>query len=109
MSDLISIPAVASGIDEPWQPRDLASVNESVVRIAKLDGEFPWHTHEEDEMFLCWQGSFRIELDGAAAVTLTPGDLYVVPRGVRHRPVADSPAVGVLFERAETKQYGTQP
>ena len=109
MSEAISIPAAADAVTEPWQPRDLAHVNESVVRIAKLDGAFPWHAHDEDEMFLCWHGSFRIELEGAPAVTLDPGDLYVVTRDTRHRPVADMPAVALLFERTETKQYGTQP
>ncbi len=57
-------------------------------------------------MFVCWRGAFRIELDGADAVTLTEGDLYVVPRGMRHRPVADAVAYALVFERMETKQYG---
>ena len=50
--------------------------------------------------------AFRIEIEGGDAVALREGELYVVPRGVRHRPVADAPAYGLLFERAETKQYG---
>ena len=108
MSEVISVHDAAAAIGAPWQPRDIARVNESVVRIARLEGAFPWHTHEEDEMFLCWQGSFRIEIVGGESVTLGEGDLYVVPRGVRHRPVADEPACALLFERAETKQYGNE-
>ncbi|MEU6830419.1 cupin domain-containing protein [Nocardia beijingensis] len=104
--DTVSIPAALDALPGPFQQRELARINESVVRVARIEGEFPWHHHDEDELFLCWDGTFRIELDGTAAVTLTPGDLFVVPRGQRHRPVADSPAHIVLIEHPETKQYG---
>ena len=103
----IALDAVADGITEPWKPIDLATVNEASVRMARLEGEFPWHHHAEDELFLCWRGTFRIELEGHAAAHLSPGELFVVPRGIRHRPVADAgPAYTLLVERSETKQYG---
>jgi quercetin dioxygenase-like cupin family protein len=104
--DSVSIPGVISSLTGPWQPADLASVNDAVVRVARLEGEFPWHDHEQDEMFLCWDGTFRIEIEDAAAVTLSAGDLFVVPRGVRHRPVSDERAHALLIETPETKQYG---
>jgi mannose-6-phosphate isomerase-like protein (cupin superfamily) len=102
----ISIDAVARGLPGPWQPTDLAEVNDAVVRVARLEGEFPWHHHDEDELFLCWTGSFRIEMDGGRGVLLYAGDMFVVPAGVEHRPVADDVAYTLLLEKPHTQQYG---
>ena len=104
---VISIPAVVAELVEPFQPRDLAIANDAVVRIARLEGEFPWHSHEEDELFLCWDGRFRVELEGGRSLQLDSGELVVVPRGTRHRPVADDgPGYALMLERPETEQYG---
>ena len=102
----ISITDVIDDLTGPWQPRDLAIANDAVVRIARFHGAFPWHHHDEDELFLCWNGTFRIELRDREPVTLGPGEIFVVPRGVEHRPVAEEPAHGIMIERPETKQYG---
>ena len=103
----VSIPDVIATIDEAWQPRDLVTANVAVVRVARLEGEFPCHHHDEDELFLCWEGRFVIELAGDRSVPLGAGELLVVPRGTEHRPVAhDGPAYGLIPERPETKQYG---
>jgi quercetin dioxygenase-like cupin family protein len=97
---------IAASLTEPWQPIEVARADEAVVRVARLDGPFPWHRHAEDELFLCWEGRFSIEVEDGPAVVLGPGQVVVVPRGRRHRPVADEPAVAVLVERAGTRQYG---
>lgn len=102
----ISLETVIAGLPGPYEPADVVTVNDAIVRVARLHGEFPWHRHEEDELFLCWDGAFRIELEGAPPVELTRGDVYVVPAGVEHRPVADQVAHAVLLERPETLQYG---
>lgn len=94
---------------EAFKPVDLAEANGAAIRLARLDGEFPWHRLDEDELFLCWSGTFRIETESAEPVTLSAGELFVVPAGEQHGPVADSgPAYPLLIERSETKQYGNQ-
>ncbi len=98
---------VAAGLGGPWQPEVVAEANGFHLKVVRLEGEFPWHRHEEeDELFYCVEGRFRIEQIGAGSVTLSPGDVFVVPAGRRHRPVADEPSVAMLFERAETRQFG---
>jgi mannose-6-phosphate isomerase-like protein (cupin superfamily) len=102
----VSIIAAAKRLLVPWKPQDVVRVNDAILRLARLDGEFPWHHHDEDELFFCWSGRFRIEMEGRPSVALIASDLYVVPRGIRHRPVADEPAYALLLEKPETQQYG---
>ena len=105
----IGLDAVADGIADAWTPVDLAHVNGEIMRMVRLEGTFPWHHHDEDEAFLCWRGAFRIEMEGRATVHIEAGELYVVERGVRHRPVAEAgPAYALLLEKPETKQYGEE-
>jgi mannose-6-phosphate isomerase-like protein (cupin superfamily) len=105
----VSIDREMLGSLEPWEPHDLAVANDTVIRLARIDGDFPWHAHDEDEVFLCWEGTFRIELEGSAPVEMARGTLFVVPRGTRHRPIADrGPAYALLVERPETLQYGNE-
>jgi len=106
-ADVVLIEAACEELVEPWKPIDLAIANDTAVRLARLEGAFVWHAHEDDELFLCWRGAFRIEFDEREPVLLEAGQLFAVPRGVRHRPVADAgPAYTLLLERPETAQYG---
>lgn len=83
---------------EHWSPKVVARLNDYDVKLAKLKGEFVWHSHEEtDELFLVVEGTLVIQLrDGD--VTLGPGQLYVVPRGVEHRPVTHGDVSVMLIE-----------
>jgi len=103
---VVSIPQTAAGMTRAFQPVDLARANDAIVRMARIEGAFDWHTHQEDELFLCWSGSFRVEHAGAESAVLTAGDIHVVPAGIEHRPVADEPAYTLMIERPETEQRG---
>jgi quercetin dioxygenase-like cupin family protein len=106
MSEAVSIPVVAAGIARPLEPQDVAAVNDAVVRVGVIEGETPWHRHRDDELFLCWEGRFRIDLESGERIDMRPGDLYVVRAGVEHRAGADERSVGILFERPETRKFG---
>ena len=89
-----------------WSPRVVGQVNDQLIKVAKLEGEFVWHKHDDaDEMFLVVSGSLRIQYEDRT-VFLQPGDLHVVQRGVMHNPVADEECRIVLIEPASTKHTG---
>lgn len=91
---------------EHWAPRTIASLNDYRFKLAKVQGEFVWHSHPDtDEAFIVLHGSLRILLcDGE--VVLEPGELYVVPRGVEHKPVAKAECHILLLEPAGTLNTG---
>ena len=92
--------------DDRWNPRIIADLNDSDVKLVKVQGEFVWHHHaDEDELFFVLRGTLTIELrDGA--VTLGPGELVVIPKGVEHRPVAAEEVHLMLIEPKSTRHTG---
>lgn len=93
-------------IHDHWNPRIVGELNGQQVKLVKIRGAFDWHHHDnEDELFLVHRGSFRMELRDRT-VELTPGDIFIVPRGVEHRPVAEREAEIIMFEPASTLNTG---
>ena len=95
-----------AGFSEHWQPRTVAEFNGHDIMVAKVQGEFVWHKHDEtDDLFLVLRGELTIELRDRS-VTLRAGELFVVPRGVEHRPVANEEVHMLLIESSGTPNTG---
>ena len=95
-----------SKFSEHWSPKIIAQMNNYHVKLAKVEGEFDWHRHTEtDELFLVVKGKLEIHFrDGM--ISLSEGELYVVPKGVEHKPVAETECHIVLIEPAGTVNTG---
>ena len=95
--------------DDTWRPRIVGALNGQQVKLVKLQGEFVWHQHEqEDELFLVIAGEMAIQFrDGE--VHLQAGEFLIVPRGVEHRPVAEALCQVLLLEPASTANTGSAP
>jgi mannose-6-phosphate isomerase-like protein (cupin superfamily) len=103
----IDLAAKLSSFDEAWQPRTVSLFNGHDVMVAKLRGDYHWHVHpDSDDFFLVLQGSLEIDLEDGSTVALAPGQLYVVPKGVRHRPRAKDEAHILLIEPTGTPNSG---
>jgi mannose-6-phosphate isomerase-like protein (cupin superfamily) len=97
---LIDVGALAAQTKEPWFNQTLCQVNDSVMRVGVLQGEFHWHKHDrEDEFFYVVEGRFIIDLEGRT-VELAPRQGFTVPRGVLHRTRAPVRSVILMFESA---------
>ena len=102
----VDVLSVARALTELWFPRVIAEVNEAYVKVAKVHGELAWHQHdEEDELFMVLEGRLKIEME-SSSVELGPGEIYVVPKGVPHNPVAYEPCLLLLVERKSTEHTG---
>jgi mannose-6-phosphate isomerase-like protein (cupin superfamily) len=105
----VDLDAALAGVEEPWSPRTVATVNDYDVRVVRAHGEFTRHSHPEtDEFFLVLTGSLTIRTE-AGDVTLGPGQVHVVPKGVHHQPVSPGGATVLLFEPSATVNTGDTP
>ncbi|MHC4938415.1 MAG: cupin domain-containing protein [Planctomycetota bacterium] len=103
----IDVQALADACRERWFNQTLSRVNDCVVRVAVAEGEFHWHKHdEEDEFFFVVEGRWLIDLEEDETVELTPGQGFLVPRGVVHRTRAPERTVVLMIEGAGVKPTG---
>lgn len=93
-------------VDELWSPKVIGQVNDQLLKVAKLKGEFVWHAHDEqDELFHVVKGRLTIQFEDHA-IELQEGEFVTVPKGVRHNPVAEEECWVLLIEPASTKHTG---
>ena len=104
--DKVNLADKLARIRDQWQPRIVGELNGQQVKLVKFQGAFVWHHHDaEDELFYVVRGRFRMEFQDRA-VWVEQGEFIIVPRGVEHRPVADTEAEVMLFEPATTLNTG---
>jgi mannose-6-phosphate isomerase-like protein (cupin superfamily) len=98
--EVVDVPALVAACTDRWYNQTLCRVNDSVVRLGVVEGEYHWHKHDdEDEFFYVVEGLFLIDLEGRT-VGLSPGQGFVVPKGVMHRPRAPERTVILMVEGA---------
>lgn len=106
MPDKVNLAAKLAQFSDHWGPRVVAGFNGHDVMVVKVLGEFVWHAHDEtDDLFLVLSGRLRLRLPDREVV-LGPGELFVVPRGVEHQPVADEETCVLLIEPTGTPNTG---
>lgn len=107
MASAISPKAAAAALTDYWSPRIIGELDDCWLKVAKVLGTFGWHSHDdEDELFLVLAGELRIEM-ADDAVQLAAGEMFVVPKGVRHNPVAEAECLILLIERKSTLHTGS--
>jgi len=105
--DKISLEDKFSLFEEQWSPRIVAESNGQLVKLAKGSGELVWHSHEnEDELFLVIKGKLTLKLRDRE-IALEPGEMFVVPKGVEHCPLAEPDTHFMMIEPASTQHTGT--
>ena len=106
MQNVVNLREKLDSFSEHWVPKVVAELNGQYVKLAKFQGEYVWHSHaDEDELFLVVKGRMKLHLRDRT-VELAEGELFVVPRGVEHKPEAEEEVECLLFEPAETRNTG---
>ena len=104
---LIDVPKLVEACTEQWFNQTLCQVNDCVVRLGILHGEFHWHKHDaEDEFFLVLEGALEIDVEGRDTIALAPGQGATIPSGVVHRPRALGRTVIIMVEPATVVPTG---
>lgn len=104
----LNIPHAFGSFQETWHPHLVAAVNDHHVKIAKIDGPFIWHSHpDSDELFYLISGKLTLQLEDQDSVVMNEGDIFVVPEGVRHRPVAENAHI-MMVEQKGTVNTGDE-
>jgi mannose-6-phosphate isomerase-like protein (cupin superfamily) len=99
MVDVINLEETAALIDKRWSPMEIARVNDQVIRMALLQGEYHWHKHtNEDELFYVMKGRIVIQLRDQPDVTLGEGEMAVIPKGLEHCPKSQGESYILVFE-----------
>ena len=99
MISIINLEDKIKEIDKPWSPIDVARVDDYVVRMALVGGEYHWHKHtNEDELFYVYRGSIVVQIRDQPDITLYEGQLAVVPKGMEHCPKSLEPSYILMFE-----------
>lgn len=102
-----NLEAELGAVTEHWFPRVVARVNDHYLKVARLQGQLTWHSHDgQDELFLVLRGTLRIQVEGRKDVVLEEGDVWVVPAGVQHNPVAEEECWIALVEPVDTDHTG---
>jgi mannose-6-phosphate isomerase-like protein (cupin superfamily) len=105
----VSLELACSQLSELWSPRVVGQVNDQFIKVARVQGEFPWHAHaHEDEMFFVLRGALTIgrAAEDGGPVTVLPGEFFVVPRGIRHNTSAVDETWIALIETVTTEHTG---
>ena len=97
-----------SKFDEKWTPKIIGELNNQYVKLCKLEGEFVWHSHEnEDELFMVFKGKLLMDFRDGRTLEVNEGEILIVPKGVEHKPYTDGDVVfNLLFEPKTTKHTG---
>ena len=107
----VSLELACSEIADLWSPRVVGQINDQFIKVAKVHGEFPWHSHaHEDEMFLVLRGELcigRSDADGGP-VAVKPGEFFIVPRGLRHNTSSKVETWIALIETVTTLHSGDE-
>jgi mannose-6-phosphate isomerase-like protein (cupin superfamily) len=102
----VNLAAKFAQFEELWSPRIVGELNGQQVKIAKLQGDFVWHHHDDaDELFYVFEGELLIR-SALGDITLHAGEFLIVPRGVEHQPVAEREAHVLIFEPQGTRNTG---